>query len=181
MSRSPFRLAISLLALACAHGCTTSHTCGPGSTSGGNVAVAATSTLEYGSFKAGTNNDCPDPTAPAGVISLTISGPVVGGGAGFFTVCIGRPDLLGTAPLSLATQVKFEDVSGTDAQSCTYSVDATTPPSGTLTATGVCGDGADHAGFAMTVTGTVQLTRDCAGTKTSMSAPISGTVAVHGP
>ncbi len=112
-------------------------------------------------------------------MSLTITGGLVGG-TGFFTVCIGRPDLLGTEPLALGGKVQVVDVSGSSA-TCTYSLSSATPPSGDLSATGVCGDGTDHGGFAMTVTGNVQLARDCGGTKDTVPATISGTVPVHGP
>ena len=84
MSRSLFLLAISVAACGDDGG----TTCGPGGapmdglTAGNGSDVA----LVYENLTASANNDCPDPSAPSGVISLTINGSEKGG-TGLITFC----------------------------------------------------------------------------------------------
>src|SRR5215467_6481382 len=49
--------------------------CGPGGAPAtGMVAGGSGVTMTYGQFTASPNNDCPDSSAPAGVVSLSIEG-----------------------------------------------------------------------------------------------------------
>jgi hypothetical protein len=160
-------------------GCGDGGTCGPaGAAPDGLTVVAEGVTLTYSDLAASANNDCPDPTAPSGIISLTVTGNQVGG-TGFFTVCVPRPDKLAAA-LTLGSDVQLVDVSGSTA-SCTYSLDSSQPASGTATAKGACSHGADAAGFAWTFDGTAHVHRTCATTTDTVAVQISGTVAVAGP
>ncbi len=143
-----------------------------------SVVVAGTGfSLMYDNLSASANNDCPDPMAPKGVVSLTIEVPA--GSAQFFTLCVQRPDLLaGGQPLG--TAVKVVDVTGTS-NGCSFVPDSAVAPTGTATASGICNNGTSHAGFALTLDGTIQLKRTCGATVDSVSATLSGTVAVSGP
>jgi hypothetical protein len=177
MSPSRFRLAISALLLLA--GCPHSQTCGPGSASATLVVNAGGMQLVYSGLSASANNDCPDPTAPHGVVALTISNARAECSAGeCFTVCTGRPDLLDQG-LSFGTNAILVDVSGT-VGSCSFTL-AGAAASGTLDATGACANGTDHAGFAMTLDAGTMLAQSCGGTPTQVSTTITGTVAVAGP
>ncbi|MBV8756350.1 MAG: hypothetical protein JO257_03680 [Deltaproteobacteria bacterium] len=132
--------------------------------------------LTYGNLSSGANNDCPDPAAPAGVISLTLSGQQ-SGGTGIITFCIPRPDLLATTPGRLGFDVKIIDLTG-DANSCMLKIDSTAVPSGMVTSDGICKNGQDKAGYALAFNGHIVFTRTCAGTSDSVPAQLSGTVAV---
>jgi hypothetical protein len=175
-------LSIISLALACASCDGDEATCGPGD-AGDELSIDAEGVeLVYGALEYGQNNDCPEPDAPAGVISLTIAGEEVGGGVGRFTLCIGRPDLLATQELLLGPDdagvgVRVVDVTG-DIDGCTYSFDDSVPPTGSATAPGLCGAGADLSGFALVIDGTVTLERDCGGVIDSIEVAISSRVAV---
>lgn len=174
MSPSRFLLAIS--ALVALSGCPR-PTCGPGTTPSGEIDVAvAGATLVFSQFAASPNNDCPDPTAPSGVVSLTITSSAPSGA--FFTICTGRPDLLDHG-LTFGTNAIVVDISEA-AGSCTYTL-AGGAASGTLDAVGSCANGTDHAGFAMTVDASAMLAQSCGGTPTQVSATITGTVAVTAP
>ena len=118
--------------------------------------------LVFGDLVAGANNDCPDPAAPAGVISLTISGTEMGA-TGLVTFCVPRPDQLATMALPLGRRVKIIDLSASDA-ACTYAFDASKIPTGTAKGQGMCGNGSDAAGFAMIVDGFIGLQRTCGAT-----------------
>ena len=149
----------------------------------GIVAATTPTALEYGNLVAGLNNDCPASDAPAGIISLTITGRQVSG-AGFFTLCVERPDRLGEL-LALGIDVKGSpvhviDVTGS-ADNCTYRFDETTPPQGTATGDGVCGDGANPAGFALVVAGSISLDRTCGGVVDQVAVTLSGRVAATPP
>lgn len=132
--------------------------------------------MTFGGLTSGANNDCPDPAAPAGVISLTITG-AQSGGTGVVTFCIPRPDLLTTTPGRLGFDVKIIDFKG-DANSCTLKIDSTAPPSGNVTSDGLCNNGQDKAGYALAFEGHVVFTRMCNGTSDSVPAQVTGTVAV---
>lgn len=153
--------------------------CGPEGAPAGDLVVADTAgagvTLRYANLAARANNDCPDPAAPAGVISLTLSATAVGGTAPL-TFCVPRPDLL-TGARALATDVQVIDVIGADA-TCTYRQLRTSTASGTVTATGVCNNGRDPAGFALDFAGAVTLERTCGATKDTLPATLTGKVAV---
>ena len=158
-------------------GCS-SPSCGPmGAFELGLTASASADNINlvFGDLAAGANNDCPDPSAPANVISLTINGAEMGG-AGIVTFCIGRPDEL-AGGLPLGSGVKVVDLNATDA-TCSYAVDATIPPSGTVTGQGVCDNGTNSAGFALVFDGFVSLKRTCGATVDTVSVQLKGTVAV---
>lgn len=151
--------------------------CGSGAATDANLMVTGGSVnLAFTDLRAGANNDCPDPAAPAGVISLTVTG-AEDDGTGLVTFCIPRPDLLKTNSLTLGTGVRIVDVSGSDA-SCTYSVDRSRPATGTVSSTGLCGDGTDGRGFALVFEGGVSLRRTCGGAVQTVEVQVRGHVAV---
>lgn len=181
-SASRFLLAISLAFLvACDDD--DAPACGPGDAPAELAASGGGETLTYSMFEGGPNNDCPDPAAPEGVTALSISGKQVGG-TGFFTLCIGRPDKLdGELALGInmnGNAVRIVD-SGGDAAGCTFDVDSATPPTGTAIATGLCDNGANPAGFALTVDGTYSVERTCGAAVDTVTMTVNGTVAVTGP
>jgi hypothetical protein len=169
MWRSAF-LSITSLVVACSDG--SPATCGAGSAATSIDVVAGSVTLTYDMLQSGANNDCPAPMAPTGVVSVTIARP----SPPLFTLCVGRPDKLGEG-LPLGTGVKVIDVSGSGG-GCTYALDSTTPPTGTAKSSGLCKNGSDPAGFALTLDGTISLKRTCGGTTDTVSATVSGTVAI---
>lgn len=170
---------ISLVALA---GCPSEgDSCGPDDApatgiTGSNADVM----LAYGNLSSLSGNDCPASDAPSGVISLSIEGTQVGG-TGLLTFCIPRPDLLskGRALGTTASmgEIRIVDFSGM-ANGCTFALDSTMPPTGTATGTGVCKNGTDPAGFALALTGTVNLRRTCGATIDSVALTLAGKVAV---
>jgi hypothetical protein len=186
MSRLRFLSIISVAACSCGGGggggggsIDAETGCGSGSAPASGLVASGTGfSFTYGTLSASANNDCPDPAAPAGVVSLTITGTSATGG--FYTMCVKRPDHLGATALALGTDVQIVDVTDSTA-SCTYGLDESVTPTGTLTATGVCGNGTSNQGFAMTVTGTIGMKSTCAGTITPVSGALAGTVAVGGP
>jgi len=158
--------------------------CGPGSAPAvGVVASGGSVSISYGTLSGSPNRDCPDAAAPDGVISLSIMG-TQSGGSGLITLCIGRPDLLAKQALSFGAepgaQVHVIDLNGS-ASNCTLTIDRNTPPSGTATSTGMCGNGADPAGFAMVLDAALTLTRTCGATVDSVPVTLRGSVAVAGP
>lgn len=187
MSLSRFLCCTSVLTAGAAAGlagCGGGDSCGPGNAPEAGLVVAGTGvSITYGALSGSPNRDCPDAAAPTGVISLSIAG-TQSGATGFLTLCIGRPDLLAKQALSFgaepAAQVHLVDLSGT-AGACTLTLDRSTPPSGTATTTGMCGNGADPAGFALQLDAAVTLTRTCGATVDSVAATLKGTVAVTGP
>lgn len=176
MSRSPLCLAIAVTG-ALGAGCSTEEDCGSGGAPTGDLEVAATGlSLRYQDLRARPNNDCPDPAAPAGVISLTLSGTTVGNDQAFVTFCIPRPDLLEGAR-ALGTEVQVVDVFGSDS-SCSYRQLRGSTPSGTVTASGVCSAGRDPAGFALDFAGEVSIERTCGANKDTLRATLTGKIAV---
>ena len=173
---------VALLALAGAAGCSDgSGTCGPGMAPDTLSITAGADTITYGGLSGSPNQDCPDPTGPKSVVPLTIEG-VQTGGTSRFTLCVPRPDkLAGGQPLGAAIPaIQVIDLGGMGT-SCTYAIDLNTPPSGTAKATGLCSNGTSKAGFALTLDGTVSLTRTCGGVMDTISVALSGEVAVAGP
>lgn len=156
--------------------------CGPGGAPAEGITASNGSdlTLTYGNLSSLSGNDCPAPDAPTGVISLSIEGSQVGGG-GLLTLCIPRPDLL-TAGRALGTtasmgELRVIDFSGM-ANGCTFALDSTMPPTGTGTGAGVCNNGTDPAGFALELTGTINLRRTCGATVDTVALSLAGKVAV---
>jgi len=156
--------------------------CGPDDAPAGPVhATASAVTLDYENLSSLSGNDCPDPAAPSGVISLSIEGMQMGGTGGRLTFCIPRPDLLdegralgSTAMMGEARVIDFSGMAG----GCSFAYDSTMPPTGTMTATGICKNGTAKEGFALDISGTVTLKRTCGATIDSVAVMVSGKVAV---
>jgi hypothetical protein len=177
-------LGLVLVAGAAGAGCS-DDSCGPGGAPvSGLVASGPQVTLTYGQLLAGQNNDCPAPDAPAGVISLTIRGTQTDA-TGFITLCVARPDLLvkqaqALGPDAAGSEVRLVDMSGT-ASTCRLAIDRTAsaqPITGSVTSSGLCGNGSDAAGFALALDGAVSLARTCGTTTDSLRVTLSGRVAV---
>jgi hypothetical protein len=189
MSRSRFRSATSCalqIGTACAlalAGCSDDPTCGAGNAPDtGLVASGSGVTLTYGNLRSTVGNDCPSPGAPAGVISLTIESSQTDG-TGLFTLCVGRPDLLADDAQSLGCDLpgiaaRIIDFTGT-AGGCSFVFDDEAPVTGDATSTGLCGNGDDPAGFALTVGGSATVIRTCGTTVDSVVVNLSGRVAVR--
>jgi len=138
--------------------------------------------LAFGRLIAGANNDCPDASAPRGIVSLTIGG-VESGGAGFVTLCVSRPDRLATTELALgasaAAGVRVVDLTASVA-GCSYSLDASQPPSGTVRSLGMCADGTDPRGFVLIVDANARFSRTCGTSADTVDVQLQGQVAVAG-
>ncbi len=161
--------------------CSDGETCGPaGAPATGLLVSSADVTLDFGGLSSLAGNDCPDPAAPEGVVSISLEGTQTGG-PGLITLCISRPDLLeGGRSLGGATStadVRVIDVRGT-VDGCSYTADPATPPTGTATGAGVCENGTSASGFALTVDGALGLRRTCGATVDSIAVTFRGTVAV---
>lgn len=174
-------LCLSSTSLVLLGGCS-GDTCGPGSAAAdGLVASANGVTLTYGAMAGGLNNDCPDPAAPAGIVSMTVHGNQTDG-TGQITLCIPRPDLITdqTMPLgpdiNTGTDVRLVDLEGMSA-GCSFALGNTV--TGTVKTSGLCGNGADNGGFALTVDATVQLDRACMAD--TIDVQLAGTIAVATP
>jgi hypothetical protein len=182
LSRSPTSLAIAVAIAAVLAGCGDGETCGPGTASKtGLTATGDNVALTWGTLTSGLNNDCPDSAAPAGVVSVTVFG-FQSGGAGSITLCVSRPDLLADGSQTLGhdsatAQVRIVDLNG-DADICTYTIDRTKPVTGTATASGLCDNASDPAGFAITLDATLTFTRTCDTTTDSVEVMLRGTNAV---
>jgi hypothetical protein len=191
MQHSPFRsntelVAAAMLALAVA-ACSddASTTCGPGTTPAAGITLTiGAETITYGGFTASVNNDCT--IAGSGVISVSVHGAQVGGAAPL-TLCLPRPDLLGSGAVALAPsrvppaaddRAQVIDASAALAAGCTASLDFTMMPSGTARFDGYCADGNDPAGYALSLAGTLPLIVTCAGTPTPMTGTLGGAAAV---
>jgi hypothetical protein len=153
--------------------------CGSDGAPSGDV-VAADSAgsgveLRFHDLRARRNNDCPAVDAPAGLVSLTLSGTSLNGTSPL-TFCVPRPDLLRGAR-ALGSDIQVIDVLGADA-TCSYRQLRGSTPSGTVTASGVCQDGADPAGFALEFNGVVFIERTCGGTTDTLRMTLTGKVAV---
>jgi hypothetical protein len=160
--------------------------CGFGDAPVDGIVVASDDlSFAYGGFQAGQNNDCP---AEDGVVSVTVfGGQVDPAGAAFVTLCLPRPDLIetGTAypltpdvqPVPDTDRVQVIDVDADHEDDCAWSINGA--PSGTASFEGLCGEGADPAGFAMTLDGAITLREDCPATPpVDVEVTLSGTVRV---
>ncbi len=178
MSRSLFLSTISLALLA---GCS-DDSCGPGDAPmTGIVAGDVTVKLTFGNMTSRAGMDCPDGTAPPGVVALTIEGTQTDG-TGFFTLCIPRPDLLNQGNRTLGAigstaDIRIIDLRGS-AGSCTFTIDSTRPPTGIGGGAGVCDNGTNKAGFGIELDGAVSLRRTCGTTIDSLAVTLTGNVAV---
>jgi hypothetical protein len=97
-------------------------------------------------------------------------------------LCVGRPDLLARQAQALGhdvagAEVRLIDVRGTSG-ACSYTIDRGQPATGTATSTGLCGNGGDAAGFALSIDGAASLTRTCGTTVDSVHVTLHGKVAV---
>jgi len=193
MQRSLCLLCTSALA-ASACGDDAPPVCGVPDDIGDGITVTAEgTTYRFASFTAGANNDCPAPSPPAGLISVTVfSQQVEPAGTGLITLCLPRPDLLeGDAagvevaldpdnhPAGAADRAHVIDVSAELANDCRLALDGTGSPDGTAHFTGLCGGGEDEAGFGLALAGTVALVERCTGMPDRpLSATLGGSVAV---
>jgi hypothetical protein len=151
--------------------------CGPGDApKTGLLASSADVTLTYGNLTAGANNDCPDPDAPAGVVSLTIGGTQTDGTA-IVTFCLPRPDQLAQMDLQLGTGLRIIDFNG-EKDGCMFTIEGTRPVTGTVHATGLCDNGKDSAGFALGIDGNISLRRNCPTMTDTIAVTLEGKVAV---
>jgi hypothetical protein len=176
--RSPILLITSAALFGCPNN--SSETCGPGSNaaadfSAGGSGIAAT----YGQLASHENHDCVAPNTPAGVVALTIDGVELGG-AGLVTLCIPRPDLLATQTMDLAntsstgSDVQIVDLTGSASGGCTFALDDTADVIGTISATGLCGEGS--AGYELTFAAVVPVDVACgSGSATPASVNASAT------
>jgi hypothetical protein len=181
LPRARRALAMTLGALSALAGCSDGDggSCGPDGAPAGDLAVVpagGAATLRFRGLRARPNNDCPAADAPAGVVSLTISG-IEADGASPFTLCVPRPDLL-NGVRQLGDEVQVVDVIG-EGGGCRYrQVRTGTIATGTATGSGVCDNGRAAAGFALELDGQLQLERTCGAATDVVTATISGKVAV---
>ena len=153
--------------------------CGPGDAPEfGLLASSADVTLNYGNLTSGVNNDCPDPMAPEGVISVTVEGSQKDATTTqLIVVCIPRPDLLATMDQPIGTGLRIIDVNG-EANGCTFTYDSSRVATGMVHARGLCDNGTNDKGYALGITGNMSLRRNCSGTLDSVAVELSGLVAV---
>ena len=174
-------LSLSITSALAASGC--GGDCGPdGAFDFGLVLSDASTQLAFGNLRSGANNDCPDPSAPAGVISLTVRGSLMDG-SGLLTLCLPRPDLMNTqtVPLVGATGalpgMRIIDLNVIDA-GCIYRLETGRPPVGTAKTNGLCKNGTDKAGYALVIDGNVSLSKTCETSTTSVALSFAGEGAV---
>ena len=160
-----------------ASGCGGREHCGPDdSPTVGLVASSADIALTYGDLTSSQNQDCPDPHAPQGVISLTVNGTQVDG-MGFITLCASRPDQLGEG-VPIGSAFEIVDFNG-EANSCTFKLANGAAPTGTARSSGLCDNGASPDGYALTLTGSLVLQRLCSSSTDTVEFQLAGTVAVQ--
>jgi hypothetical protein len=178
-------LTLSIISSAALFGCpnNSSETCGPGSNASVDLdATGSGIAMTYASLSSSENHDCVAPNTPAGIVALTIGGTAAGG---LITLCIPRPDLLATQTMGLAntsstgSDVQVVDLTGSATGGCTFALDDTATITGTISATGLCGEGS--AGYSLTVNAGVSVNVTCgSGSATAQTVTVSGTVAVAG-
>ncbi len=179
--RSPILLIISGALLGCPNN--SSETCGPGSNASADLEAAGSGiATTYASLSSSENHDCVAPNTPAGIVALTLDGTANGG---LITLCVPRPDLLATQTMDLAnasntgSDVQIIDLTGSATSGCTFALDGSAAVSGTISATGLCGEGS--AGYSLTLNAGVSVNVTCgSGTPTAETVTVSGTVAVAG-
>ena len=169
MWRSLFLLATSVLVAACSD----NPSCGPGSAAAVfTVSNGSDVMLTYGNLTSSAAHDCNS----TGVTSLTINA-TQSDGSSLVTFCIPAPDVLAKTPGQFGTDVKVIDFNGT-ANGCTLTADTLAPPSGTVTADGMCNNGTNKAGYALAFDAHMVLSRMCPSSNDMVPVTISGTVAV---
>lgn len=179
MQRLLFLSSISLAAALT--GCSGDDSCGPGNAAPNGLQTGdQDQTLTFGNLVSSANNDCRDSSVPD-IISLTIGGTQTNG-TGLLTLCIPRPDKLGEGVMLGGTgaplpEVQIVDLNGT-ANGCDYTFESTRPVAGTVSATGVCGNGTDKAGYALAISGHISLKRTCPTATDTIAVNFNGTAAV---
>jgi len=181
-------LALVLAGATALAGCGDDDSCGPGSAPAAGITLTVGGeTVTYGGFTASENNDCT--INGSGVISVSVHGSQTGGSQAL-TLCLPRPDLLGADAVPLVPsrptpmaddRAMVIDSSAALAAGCTVQKDTTMTPSGTARFVGYCDGGANAAGYALELTGTVPLVRTCGATVDNVSGTLAGTVAVAIP
>lgn len=171
------RTSLTLAALASLGACSDPANCGVGAGAVDHFIVSdGTHTLTFTELTSLAANDCPDPTAPGAPTSVTIEGHQVDG-PGLVTLCIPRPDLLGSGVRRLGTRasgggdILIEDLNG-EAGGCALRIDSSVAPAATAQASGVCNNATNAAGFEMVATGTLAGKRTC-GTAMEESATLT--------
>ncbi|MEZ4403455.1 MAG: hypothetical protein R3B06_25745 [Kofleriaceae bacterium] len=159
--------------------------CGPGTAAADGITLTIDGeAVAFTGFTASVNNDCT--VAGAGVISVSVHATQVGSAAPL-TLCLPRPDLLGTTAVPLAPsrvpplaedRVQVIDASAALAGGCTAALTPAGLPVGTASFTGYCGGGTDPAGYALTVSGTVPVMVTCPAGTTTATGTLAGTAAV---
>jgi hypothetical protein len=161
--------AISVLVAACSD----DASCGPGSAAATfEVSNGSDVMLTYGGLTSSAAHDCNS----TGVTSLTINAFQTDTQS-TVTFCIPAPDMLAKTPGQFGTDVKVIDFNGM-ANNCTLTLDSLAPPSGTVTADGMCDNGTNKAGYALAFNAHLVLNRMCATSNDTVPVTLSGTVAV---
>ncbi len=152
-----------------------------GAAPSGLVASSADVVITYGNLTALAGNDCPAVDPPAGVVSVSVEGTQTDG-TGLITFCIARPDLLESGQRTIGTSLSMADIRIFDLtgsfNNCTFTFDATRPPTGFVGALGVCGNAVDPAGFGIDFDAAVSLRRNCGGTMDTVAVTLTGLAAV---
>jgi hypothetical protein len=172
------------IAACAATGCGSSdNRCGPGDAPEVGLAVTSNAaTLSFGDLTSSRNNDCRTSDAPDGIVSVTLFGAETGG-TGTITLCIARPDLLAQQAQPLVQEVPgmggvhLVNLNAT-AAGCSFVIDTSKPITGNATSSGLCDNGSNPAGFALTLDGTLSLTRTCGATVDTVNVALQGRVAV---
>lgn len=167
-----------LVALAGLASC--SDPCGPGDAAANGLKVRSPDdslSVSYSMITAGANNDCPDPAAPDGVISLTIAGTQEGAAAPI-VFCVPRPDKLQDGELNFGTDFQVIDVMA-QAGGCNYTLVRPVDATGSASTSGMCENGAGKTGFALKLVGAATLVKKCTGMPdANVQVSLSGTFAV---
>jgi hypothetical protein len=194
MLRSSFLSSTSLVALLA--GCPSGDPpfCG---TEGGDGTIEVASddrSVRFGAITAGANNDCPAPSPPDGLISVTVfAEQVEPAGAAVLTFCLPRPDLLegdeggvtvpllpDTQPAGEADRVHLIDVQADHGDGCRWEGAAGAVPTGTVTFRGLCGDAVEEGPWDLTIDAAVDATETCEGEPdVNVSVTIEGTATVE--
>ena len=162
--------------------------CGPGDAPADGIVIdagdGADSQVVFGQLRSSANNDCP-PSGGGGPTSITIQGSQTDPAAPdttFLTLCLPRPDLIGSDPIPLddPTRVQLVDLLAAPADGCALDIDRKGgAAAGEVTFSGFCGDGVDEAGYALGFAATVPLVRTCGEESPApVEAQLGGTVAV---
>jgi hypothetical protein len=150
--------------------------CGPGDAPAvGLVASSSEVTLTYGNLISRAGNDCPEVDPSTGIVSVSIEGKHTDG-PGLVTFCIPRPDLL-DGGVSIGSGLRIIDFNA-EKDGCEFQIAQGSVPTGTARATGICDNGKNKAGFALTVEGNVVLRRTCPTSTDMIAVSLAGTVAV---